>query len=203
MGPGDEIPQALEDLGIHPHLLNAQEIASGDLSKYNTIVLGIRAYAARPGTRRQQWPPARLMFAMAETWSCNTRAANTTTTSGLIPTRWDRSPEKVVDETDPVAILSDAEEPAADLAEPDHFRGLRRLGRGARALLYGELGPEVHRSHRNPRPQPGPAKRRPAHRPLRQRNLHLRSLCLYRQTPEAVPGAYRILANLVSAGSHP
>ena len=28
MGPGDEIPQALEALGVHPHLLNAQEIVS-------------------------------------------------------------------------------------------------------------------------------------------------------------------------------
>ena len=29
------------------------------------------------------------------------------------------------------------------------------------------------------------------------------AFALYRQTPEAVPGAYRLLANLVSAGAKP
>jgi len=29
------------------------------------------------------------------------------------------------------------------------------------------------------------------------------AFALYRQTPEAVPGAYRLLANLISAGSRP
>src|SRR6185437_13887092 len=48
MGSGDDVPQSLESLGVHVHLLSGADIATGDLSKYNVIVLGVRTYAARP-----------------------------------------------------------------------------------------------------------------------------------------------------------
>ena len=48
MGTGDDVPQALEQMGIHPHLLSAAEIASADLSRYDVILIGIRAYSNRP-----------------------------------------------------------------------------------------------------------------------------------------------------------
>lgn len=44
MGSGDDGPQALQQLGVNVHLINAAELASGDLSGYDTIVLGIRVY---------------------------------------------------------------------------------------------------------------------------------------------------------------
>ena len=37
-----------QSLGVAVHLLPPAEITTGDLSTYNVIVLGIRAYAARP-----------------------------------------------------------------------------------------------------------------------------------------------------------
>jgi LmbE family N-acetylglucosaminyl deacetylase len=48
MGSGDEIPQSLELLGVRPVMLTASDLASADLSVYDTIILGIRAYATRP-----------------------------------------------------------------------------------------------------------------------------------------------------------
>ncbi|HEU4636672.1 MAG TPA: PIG-L family deacetylase, partial [Edaphobacter sp.] len=48
MGTGDDVATSLEEIGIHPTMLSAGEIASADLSHYDAIVLGIRAYAARP-----------------------------------------------------------------------------------------------------------------------------------------------------------
>ena len=48
MGTGDLVPQAIESLGVAPHLLTAAELATGDLSAWNVIVIGIRAYSARP-----------------------------------------------------------------------------------------------------------------------------------------------------------
>ena len=44
MGAGDDIPAVLKQVGMDVTLIPAEKIASEDLSKYATIVLGIRAY---------------------------------------------------------------------------------------------------------------------------------------------------------------
>jgi hypothetical protein len=44
MGAGDDIPAVLQQVGMDVTLIPAEKIASEDLSKYGTIVLGIRAY---------------------------------------------------------------------------------------------------------------------------------------------------------------
>ena len=44
MGAGDDIPTVLKQVGMDVTLIPAEKIASEDLSKYGTIVLGIRAY---------------------------------------------------------------------------------------------------------------------------------------------------------------
>ena len=44
MGAGDDIPTVLEQIGMNVTMIPADKLASEDLSKYQTIVLGIRAY---------------------------------------------------------------------------------------------------------------------------------------------------------------
>jgi len=44
MGAGDDIPTVLQQVGMDVTLIPAEKIATEDLSKYGTIVLGIRAY---------------------------------------------------------------------------------------------------------------------------------------------------------------
>ncbi len=44
MGAGDDIPTVLQQIGMDVTLIPAEKLATGDLSKYQTIVLGIRAY---------------------------------------------------------------------------------------------------------------------------------------------------------------
>ena len=44
MGAGDDIPAVLKQVGMDVTLIPAEHIASEDLSKYGTVVLGIRAY---------------------------------------------------------------------------------------------------------------------------------------------------------------
>jgi hypothetical protein len=51
MGVGDEVPAAIEQLGAQVHMIEASELASGDLSKYDVIVTGVRAYERRPDLR--------------------------------------------------------------------------------------------------------------------------------------------------------
>jgi LmbE family N-acetylglucosaminyl deacetylase len=43
-GAGDDVPAALERLGVKVQMIAASELASGDLSRYSTIITGIRAY---------------------------------------------------------------------------------------------------------------------------------------------------------------
>ena len=44
MGAGDDIPTVLEQIGMNVTLIPAEKLAGEDLSRYGTIVLGIRAY---------------------------------------------------------------------------------------------------------------------------------------------------------------
>ena len=47
MGVGDEVPSGIEQLGGDVTLLAAQDLADGDLSRFDAIVVGTRAYAVR------------------------------------------------------------------------------------------------------------------------------------------------------------
>jgi len=51
MGVGDTLPEDLASLGFTVHLLTDEELATGDLRGYDTIVTGIRAYATRAALR--------------------------------------------------------------------------------------------------------------------------------------------------------
>jgi LmbE family N-acetylglucosaminyl deacetylase len=44
MGPGDDIPTVLKQIGMDVTVIAAERLAHEDLSRYGTIVLGIRAY---------------------------------------------------------------------------------------------------------------------------------------------------------------
>jgi len=58
MGAGDEVPEALRQLGIEVTQLNEDELAKGNLGRFDAIVAGVRAYNVRADLRANQ---ARLM----------------------------------------------------------------------------------------------------------------------------------------------
>jgi hypothetical protein len=51
MGVGDQVPAALQQLGARVTLIDSDEMAWGDLSRYNAIVTGVRAYERRADLR--------------------------------------------------------------------------------------------------------------------------------------------------------
>ena len=51
MGAGDEMPQALEQMGCTVTLLADDELERGDLARFDAIVTGVRAYDVRPALR--------------------------------------------------------------------------------------------------------------------------------------------------------
>lgn len=54
MGAGDEVPQALRQLGCEVTLLSTDDVSTADLSKFDAIVTGVRAYNTRPDLRANQ-----------------------------------------------------------------------------------------------------------------------------------------------------
>jgi hypothetical protein len=48
MGSGDEVPEAIRQMGMDVTMLEEKDLASGDLSGFDTIVVGIRASETRP-----------------------------------------------------------------------------------------------------------------------------------------------------------
>ena len=47
MGVGDEIPKALEQIGVKVTMLGANDLASGNLDQFDAVIIGIRATAVR------------------------------------------------------------------------------------------------------------------------------------------------------------
>ena len=51
MGVGDQVPAAIQQLGAQVDLLDADQLAWGDLARYDAIVTGVRAYERRADLR--------------------------------------------------------------------------------------------------------------------------------------------------------
>jgi hypothetical protein len=51
MGVGDQVPPAIEQLGAKVQMVSPEDLAWGDLSKYDVIVTGVRAYERRDDLR--------------------------------------------------------------------------------------------------------------------------------------------------------
>src|SRR5579871_502631 len=54
MGAGDEMPEALRQLGLDVTLLSSSDLEEGDLSRFDAIVAGVRAYNVRADLRASQ-----------------------------------------------------------------------------------------------------------------------------------------------------
>src|SRR5204862_533316 len=51
MGVGDQVPPAIEQLGAKVEMIGPDELAWGNLSRFDTIVTGVRAYERRTDLR--------------------------------------------------------------------------------------------------------------------------------------------------------
>jgi hypothetical protein len=196
MGTGDEVPQALEDIGEHVHLLSAEEITSSDLQQFNVLVLGIRAYAARPELSAYNGK----LLDYVHNGGVVLVQYNTNEYDhdfGPYPYTMGRLPEKVVDETTTVQLLA-PQNPILNwpnkISAKDFSGWIEERGHSFLQSWDSHYEPltETH--------DPGQA-------PQKGGLLYARygrgayvyvAYALYRQLPEGVPGAYRLFANLLS-----
>jgi hypothetical protein len=191
------VPQALRQLGCAVTLLSDDDLASGDLSRFDAIVVGIRAYNVRSVLTTAQ---ARLLDYVRRGGTL-VEQYNTTqdlTSAPLGPYPFEVSHERVSVEEAPVT-LTPPDHPllrSPNVITPADFDGWVQ----ERGLYFAEKW--------DPRYETPLTTADPGQAPQAGGLLYARygagvyvytSFAWFRQLPAGVPGAYRIVANLVAA----
>ncbi len=201
MGTGDDVPQSLESLGVQVHLLSSADIATGDLSKYNVIVLGVRTYAARPelATYNQ-----RLLDYVHNggVLIVQYQSGEYDHNFGPYPYTLSRNTEKVVDETANVELL-EPQNPLLSwpnkITEKDFDGWVEERGHS----FMREWAPEYEALTEVHDPGQAPQKGGLLYARYGRGAYVYVAYALYRQLQEGVPGAYRLFANLLSLPQAP
>ncbi len=195
MGPGDLVPDAIEGMGVTPHLLSTADLTSGDLSAWNVIVIGIRAYSVRPELALVQ-PRLDEFVRQGGTLIVQYQSSNF---PAPLPLSMGRMPERVVDEQAPVKLLDPANPLLAwpNVISTTDFDGWVEE-RGHSFLDTWDSGYTALTETADAGQDPQRGGLLVTH-PGKGTYIYV-AYALYRQLPELVPGSYRILANLLSAG---
>ncbi len=195
MGTGDAIPEALRALGVPVDLLTPAELLTADLSRYSTIMLGVRTYTADPSLPSAS--AALQHFAQAGgTVVIQYQSGNF---PGLpFSLNLGGDPAKVVNESSPVRILAPTNPllTTPNRITPADFTGwVEERGHGFASDWAAQWTPLVEMADPAQAPQNGGLL---VADDGKGRYIYA-ALALYRQTPQGVAGAYRLLANLVSS----
>jgi LmbE family N-acetylglucosaminyl deacetylase len=204
MGSGDEVPEAIRQMGMNITLLGEQDIASGDLAKFDTIVVGIRASETRPDLVANN---TRLLNYVRSGGTVILQyQRNNFVQSGLAPYKIDTTDKqgttagaiaRVVDENAPVKIL-----------EPQHavfnfpnkitekdFEGWVQERNAYNLVTFDPLYTPLLESHDEGEQE---NKGGLVIAKVGKGNWVYCSYSFFRQLPAGVPGAYRLFANLLS-----
>jgi hypothetical protein len=196
-GSGDSIPADLAHAGFTVDELDDEALRAGDLSRYTAIVLGVRAHNTRAAVRAAH---ARLM-AYVERGGTVIAQYNTLDGLGALgPFPLTLGRDRITDETAaPVAV--DPKHPLLNRPHqlgPADWQGWVQ----ERGLYFGATW--------DPRYKPLLRFADPGEAPLEGALLVAQhgkgrfiytGLAFFRQLPAGVPGAYRLLANLIGGGA--
>ena len=195
MGSGDLVPDGLRRMGFEVTLISDDDLAAGDLSRFGTIVIGIRASEARPG------------FVAADS-----RLLDYVRTGGTLIVQYQqgsyerlaplpvRIGARVTDETAPVSILA-PQNPVFTTPNKIGPRDFDGWVQERNLYAFSSFDPgytPLLESH-----DPGEQAQRGGEMYLRlgKGNFVYTAYAWFRQLPAGVPGAYRMFANLVSLGA--
>jgi hypothetical protein len=201
MGVGDEVPPAIEQLGVPVDLLGPDDLAWGDLSRYSTIVTGVRAYERRPDLRAN-----------------NSRLLDYVRNGGTLIVQYNKfefnraqygpypakvSSNRVTDEFAPVTELEPAN-PILTTPNPITAAAWQHWVQERGLYFLGERDPRYEDLLAIDEPFPyNRGEKRGALVETRYgtgRWVYV-GLGLWRELPAGVDGAYLLLANLVSLGA--
>lgn len=201
MGSGDDVPASLEHLGIKVTFLTPQDIASGDLSKYNVILFGVRTYAARP-----------------ELATYNNRILDYVKNGGVLIVQYNtleydknygpypyvmgNNPEEVTDEASKVVILEPSNPVFTwpnKITEKDFEGWVEERGSKWMKSWDPKYQALLETYDEGQAPQKGGLLYAKYGKGIYIYNAY----AFYRELPEGVPGAYRIIANMISLPKNP
>jgi LmbE family N-acetylglucosaminyl deacetylase len=205
MGAGDDVPEALRQFGCQVTLLGTQELERGDLSRYDAIVTGVRAYNVRRDLRLNQ---QRLLSYVENGGTLVVQynvlegrfvAGNPDVLAKIGPYPLQISRERVTVEDAPIHFPNPDQ---TVLRSPNRITARDFEGWVQERGLY-------FASEWDPRYQSLWDSHDPGEKPLPGGMLFTRygkgvfifsAYSWFRQLPAGVPGAFRIFANLISAG---
>jgi LmbE family N-acetylglucosaminyl deacetylase len=207
MGTGDDVPAALRQLGVPVTLLEDSDLAAGDLSRFTTIVTGIRAYQARAALRSAN--PRLLRYVAAGGHLVVQYNREEFNAPGAAPGEYLDSPfapypgfrvttDRTTDEDAPPRIVAD--DPV--LREPNPIDASDWKGWvQERGLQFARVADPRYRNllaFTDPFPNNSGEKTGAlVVAAVGKGTWTYTGLSLFRQLPAGVPGAYRLLANLV------
>jgi LmbE family N-acetylglucosaminyl deacetylase len=196
MGAGDRVAEAIRRLGLDVTLLTDDDLASGDLARFDTIVVGVRAAEARAAFVAAN---ARLLQYVRDGGTLIVQYQQGEYTGRRLAPFPATGFVRVTDETAPVKIL-----------EPQHpvFRTPNRITDADWADWVQERNLYAWQTF-DPQYTPLLETADPDEPVQRGGELYARigqghyvytSYAWFRQLPAGVPGAYRLFANLLSLG---
>ena len=200
MGTGDAVPQAIEQIGARVEMLGRDDLAWGDLSRFGTIVTGVRVYEQREDLIANNSRLLDYVRAGGTLIVQYNRQAFNTAQYGPYPAVVTGS--RVTDENAPVTILAPLDpvfnvpNKITDAAWKGWIqeRGIQFLGE--RDSRYRDLV-ELEDPFPNNR---GVKRGALVHTPYGQGHWVYVGLGLWRELSVGVDGAYQLLANLISLG---
>ncbi len=199
MGSGDEVPEAIRQMGLPVTMLGEDELSVGDLSRYDAIVVGIRAAQVRPdfvANNVRLLDYARNGGTLIVQYQRPDYAEK-----GLAPLPAKIGP-RVTDESAIVTVLQ-PQHPAFNFPNKitvDDWKNWRQ----ERTLynmteLDAKYVPLLESHDPNEPAQNGGE----VYLELGRGKYVYTSYAWFRQLPEGVPGAYRLFANLLSLAKAP
>jgi LmbE family N-acetylglucosaminyl deacetylase len=201
MGVGDEVPQALEQIGVNVSMLGPQDLANGNLDQFDAIVVGIRASAVRNDYKAYN---KRLLEYAEKGGNLIVQYQTQEFDSapfGPYPFKLGRA-EEVSEEDSKVTVLEPTNPTfnwpnkiiAADFDGWVEERGSKWMS------TWDEHYQALLESHdREQAPQRGGMLQAKYGRGT----FTYAAYAFYRQLPAGVPGAYRLFANLISLKKQP
>ena len=203
MGVGDQVPPAIEQLGARVTLIDADSLAFGNLSAFDAIVTGVRAYERRPDLRANNHRLIEYAQKGGTVIVQYNKFEFNEAQYGPFPARV--SSNRVTDEHAPVQVL---------VPKDPVMRWPNRIGDAAwegwvqeRGLYFlGEKDPKYVDLVQLEDPFPfnkGPKRGALVEAGVGKGRWIYVGLGLWRQLPAGTEGAYQLLANLLSAGKAP
>ncbi|HKP11951.1 MAG TPA: PIG-L family deacetylase [Blastocatellia bacterium] len=197
-GAGDDFANALKRMDVDVHTIDARELASGDLSAYGVIVLGLRVYEVRPDVIANN---SRLLDYVKRGGTLIVQYNKNEIVEGGFtpyPVKMKRGmPDRVTDETAQVMVL-DPSHPIFSfpnkITEADFAGWVQERGTYFFSEWDAQYKPLLG-SH-----DPNEEEKRGGEliAQVGKGYYIYTGYAWFRQLPAGVPGAYRLIANLVS-----